>query len=160
MRVIGKSSKPTLPLFITEWSTSFSSRDPVHDSYISAAYILAQLKHLPAGVAGMSYWTFSDQFEENGPTPSPFHGGFGLLNAQGLPKPAFYAYHFLNQLDSRELVCSDPNAILMAPTAGGIRALFWNYTPPRQDAANQVYFTRNLPAARSDPVEVRVQHLS
>jgi beta-xylosidase len=31
----------------------------------------------------MSYWTFTDIFEENGPVPSPFHGGFGLINFQG-----------------------------------------------------------------------------
>jgi len=31
-------------LHYTEWSTSYSPRDPVHDSYISAPYILSKLK--------------------------------------------------------------------------------------------------------------------
>jgi len=33
-----------LPLYFTEWSTSYTPRDPVHDSYISAPYILTKLK--------------------------------------------------------------------------------------------------------------------
>jgi xylan 1,4-beta-xylosidase len=32
----------------------------------------------------MSYWTFTDIFEEAGPRTTPFHGGFGLLNYQDL----------------------------------------------------------------------------
>ena len=37
----------------------------------------------------MSYWTFTDIFEENGPAPTPFHGGFGLLNLQGIKSLRF-----------------------------------------------------------------------
>ena len=35
---------PHLPLYFTEWSTSYTPRDPVHDSYVSAPYILSKLK--------------------------------------------------------------------------------------------------------------------
>ena len=52
----------------------------------------------------MSYWTFTDVFEEAGPSPAPFHGGFGLLNEQGIRKPAFYAYEYLGRLGRTELV--------------------------------------------------------
>lgn len=39
----------------------------------------------------MSYWTFSDIFEEAGwPTTNiPFHNGFGLMNVFGVPKPGY-----------------------------------------------------------------------
>ena len=40
----------------------------------------------------MSYWTYSDLFEEPGPPTAPFQGGFGLLNPQGIRKPAYFAY--------------------------------------------------------------------
>jgi xylan 1,4-beta-xylosidase len=49
-----------MPLYFTEWSTSYTSRDPVHDSYLSAAYILSKLKASEGLVQGMSYWTYSD----------------------------------------------------------------------------------------------------
>ncbi len=40
-----KASKfPDLPLYFTEWSTSYNPRDLVHDSYISAPYISASSK--------------------------------------------------------------------------------------------------------------------
>ena len=38
----------------------------------------------------MSYWTYTDLFEEPGPPPTPFHGGFGLLNREGIRKPAYF----------------------------------------------------------------------
>src|SRR5919109_1005017 len=84
---IKASAMPNLALHYTEWSTSYSPRDPVHDAYISAAYILSRLKGSEGHAQSMSYWTFTDIFEENGPVPSPFHGGFGLINFQGLRKP-------------------------------------------------------------------------
>ncbi|RZM08239.1 MAG: beta-xylosidase, partial [Sphingomonas sp.] len=37
---IRASKFPTLPLYFTEWSASYNPRDPVHDSYVSAPYIL------------------------------------------------------------------------------------------------------------------------
>ena len=99
----------------------------------------------------MSYWTFTDIFEENGPVPSPFHGGFGLINFQGLRKPSFYAYQFLNRLGAEELVSNDPDSWITRG-GGGAQVLFWNYTPPQTNESNQVYFKRDLPSqrARSD----------
>ena len=41
---ITASAYPGLPLYFTEWSTSYTPRDFVHDSYISAPYILQKLK--------------------------------------------------------------------------------------------------------------------
>ena len=46
----------------------------------------------------MGYWTFTDIFEEAGPRMEAFHGGFGLMNTQGIKKPAYFAYQFLNNL--------------------------------------------------------------
>ena len=83
---IAASKYPDLPLFFTEWSASYNPRDPVHDSYISAAYILTKLKPTREYAQGMSYWTYSDLFEEAGPPPTPFHGGFGLMNREGIRK--------------------------------------------------------------------------
>ena len=154
------SPRPALPLIVTEWSASYSARDPVHDSYLAAAYILSRLKRVPPGVTGMSYWTFSDQFEENGPVPAPFHGGFGLLNAQGLPKPAFFAYRFLNQLGPTALACPDANAIAARDGHGGVQVLFWDYAPPaHQDQPNAIFFARDWPAAPAPSAAVRVDHL-
>jgi xylan 1,4-beta-xylosidase len=49
-------------------------------------------------VQGYSYWTFSDIFEENYFPSIPFHGGFGLMNIHGVPKPSYRAFELLHRL--------------------------------------------------------------
>ena len=150
-RAIESSAMPHLPFYVTEWNDASNSRDPVHNSYVQAAFILSNLRRLPAHLSGASYWTYSDIFEEAGPPPSPFHGGFGLLNAQGLRKPAFFAYQFLNQLGPTELQCSDPDA-WVCRAANGVQVLLWNYTGLAQKQG--AYFARDLPARPAAPVQI------
>jgi xylan 1,4-beta-xylosidase len=155
---IKSSPLPRLPLHYTEWSASYSPRDPVHDSYVSAPYILSKLKGAEGHADSMSYWTFTDIFEENGPVPSPFHGGFGLLNFQGLRKPAFYAYQFLNRLGDEELFTSDADS-WACRSERGVQVLFWNYTAPQTKESNQLFFKRDLPARDSGQVRVTLKGL-
>ncbi len=54
-------------------------------------------------VRGYSYWTFSDIFEENYFSSAPFHGGFGLLTIDGVPKPAYRAFELLHRLGDESL---------------------------------------------------------
>jgi xylan 1,4-beta-xylosidase len=147
-----------LPLFFTEWSASYNPRDPVHDSYIAAAYILTKLKATRAFAQGMSYWTFSDLFEEAGPPPTPFHGGFGLINREGIRKPAFFAYKYLNQLRGREVPAADAQAIV---TTGDNRTavLLWDWQQPKQELSNRPFFTKVLPARDAKPAELHFSGL-
>jgi xylan 1,4-beta-xylosidase len=155
---IKASALPNLPLHYTEWSTSYSPRDPIHDSYVSAPYILAKLKGTEGVADSMSYWTFTDIFEENGPVPSPFHGGFGLLNFQGLRKPAFYAYQFLNRLGDEELTDADSDS-WASRSARGVQILFWNYTSPNTKESDQKFFKRDLPTRDAGAAWVSVAGL-
>jgi xylan 1,4-beta-xylosidase len=93
----------------------------------------------------MSYWTFTDIFEESGPVPSPFHGGFGMINFQGLKKPSFYAYQFLNRLGDEELVSTDPDSWI-TKGEGGAQVLVWDYSPPVTKESNQVFYKKIVPA--------------
>jgi len=157
---IAASAFPGLELHFTEWSASYSSRDPVHDHYFSAPYILSTLKHVVGAATSMSYWTFTDVFEEGGPGPTPFHGGFGLLNLQGLRKPVFYAFQFLNQLGDTELENADPDSWACSGRDGA-QVLLWDlHTPEQGEVSNQTYFKRDLPAARSGNVKLRVSGLA
>ena len=115
-RQIAESAMPKLELHFTEWSASYTPADPIHDSYHSAAYILDKLKKSGDAAQSMSYWTFTDIFEEAGPRWEPFHGGFGLINYEDINKPAFYAYQFLNRLGPTELKDSDPSSWICADT--------------------------------------------
>ncbi len=155
---IAASKHPAAELHFTEWSASYSSRDPVHDHYFSAPFILSRLKRVAGAAHSMSYWTFTDVFEEGGPGPTPFHGGFGLLNLQGLRKPAFYAYQFLNRLGDTELENGDAQS-WACTSAEGVQILLWDLRTPAQDAPNQVYFKRDVPAAGVGDVKLAVAGL-
>ncbi len=150
------SGYPALPLYFTEWSTSYTPRDPVHDSYISAAYILSKLKASQGFTQGMSYWTFSDLFEEPGPPDAPFEGGFGLLNPQGIRKPAFFAYKYLHQLGDVELESGDRQSYVTR-SAQGIQILAWDFRTPVQDSSDRSYFTQIVAANQAPNLEISIQ---
>jgi len=157
---IDASPRPHLPIHITEWSSSYSPRDPIHDSYFSAPYILEQLKRTEQGIASMSYWVFTDVFEENGPPPTPFHGGFGLLNLQGIKKPAYFAYRFLNQLGPTELNNADAQSWVCRDENGGVQILFWNLTALTDGkVSNQGVFRKIQPAGNAEAVRLKLAHL-
>ncbi len=145
---ISDSKMPNLGLHFTEWSSSYTPADPIHDSYHSAAYILDKIKGADTSVNSMSYWVFTDIFEEPGPRFTPFHGGFGLLNYQGINKPAFYAYQFMNRLGETELQSSDAASWVCTDKSGGIQALVWDFSLPNPAPKenNQVYYKRDLPS--------------
>jgi xylan 1,4-beta-xylosidase len=149
---------PGLPLYFTEWSTSYNPRDPIHDDYLSAAFILDKLKKTEGGAQSMSYWTYTDLFEEAGPPPSSFHGGFGLVNREGIRKAAFFAYKYLNELEPQALFSRDPRAIL-SRSDSGFSGLFWDYTTPDQNESNRPFFRKLRPAAAAPSVDLKVTNL-
>jgi xylan 1,4-beta-xylosidase len=155
---IEASSKPGLPLYITEWSTSYNPRDPIHDAYLSAPFILNKLKGTEKDAQSMSYWVYSDLFEEAGPPPTSFHGGFGLVNREGIRKSAFFAYKYLNALGSQELRNSDEESWLTRE-GDNFAGVIWNYTIPDQKESNRPFFTKIRPAAKLAPVELNLSSL-
>ena len=156
---IEASSRPGLPLYFTEWSTSYNPRDPIHDDYLSASYILTKLRESEGLAQGMSYWAFSDLFEEPGPQTRPFDGGFGLMNPQGIRKPAFFAFKYLNELGDREISTGDAQSIATLKD-GQVRVLAWRYELPDQPVSNRPFFRQVREPAAAAPLEVMIEHLT
>jgi xylan 1,4-beta-xylosidase len=158
---ITNSSKPDLELHYTEWSASYTPADPIHDSYHEAAYILYKLKQVGAAANSMSYWVFTDIFEESAPRFEPFHGGFGLLTIQGINKPAFYAYQFLNRLGNIELDNSDSTSWICKDSQGNIQVLAWDFTNthPGDSVNNQVYYIRDLPSKSKGKLKININNV-
>ena len=69
---ISDSPMPGLELHYTEWSSSYTPSDPIHDSYHQAAYVLEKIKQVGDKANSMSYWVFTDIFEEAGPRFTPY----------------------------------------------------------------------------------------
>jgi xylan 1,4-beta-xylosidase len=158
---IKESTFPNLELHYTEWSASYTPADPIHDSYHEAAYILEKIKKTGNAANSMSYWTFTDIFEEPGPRTTPFHGGFGLINYQDIKKAAFYAYKYLNKLGDRELQNTDAASWACKDNKGNVQLLLWDFTRtlPDDSINNQVYYKRDLPSKEKGAVSVSIKSL-
>lgn len=156
---ISASAFPALPLYLTEWSTSYTPRDSVHDSYISAPYILAKLKASQGLLQGMSYWTYTDLFEEPGPPTAPFQGGFGLLNPQAIRKPAYFAYKYLHALLGDSLATNDSQAMFSGKD-GNVAAVIWDFEQPDQRVSNRSFYTKVIASHPAAPVHLRLTHLA
>jgi len=92
------------PVHYTEWNTSSNPRDPLHDEPYAAAFVTKTVMEANGLVEGYSFWTFSDIFEENYFPSMPFHGGFGLLNLHGIPKPTYRAFELLHHIGSQQFL--------------------------------------------------------
>jgi xylan 1,4-beta-xylosidase len=113
-------------IHLTEWSNSPSSRDSVHDSAFMTSYIIDQNWMSRGLINSLSFWAVSDIFEECRLGDTPFHGGFGLINAQGIPKASLHAYTLLAELGNQE-ISGGKNYAVTKRTDGTIVILLWNY---------------------------------
>lgn len=118
---------PEAELHITEWSSSPSSRDAMHDTLFAATYIARAYLRCADLADSICYWTFTDIFEEGGAGLGPFHGGFGLVNEQGIHKPTFHAFAMLERLGDRLLLSTPHGVITQQSESGVLTALFFNY---------------------------------
>ena len=157
---------PHLELHYTEWGSSYTSTDYLHDQYHQASFILDKLRKASPYVTSMSYWTFTDIFEERGPRFTPFYGGFGLMNYQSIRKPSFFAYKFLSQLGASDVAATDtasggPQSWITRTGNHQVQALFWNYSPiaPPAGQDDQSFYKQERPAAPAEPVALTLTHL-
>ncbi len=122
---------------------------------------LQKLKQVGNAANSMSYWVFTDIFEESAPRFTPFHGGFGLLTIQGINKPAFYSYQFLNRLGNTELVNNDSTSWVCKDSKGNIQVLAWDFTNthPGDSVNNQVYYIRDLPSKSKGKLKINISKI-
>jgi len=138
-----------LPVYYTEWCTSSNPRDPMHDDPYAAAFIVKTVLEANGLVQGYSYWTFSDIFEENYFPSVPFHGGFGLLNIHGIPKPSYRAYELLHSLGTELLTVEGHHETVDAWLIAGEKSatlMLTNFALPRHRIDTQ-QVTFNLKGA-------------
>ena len=120
-----------LPLYITEFNTSYNPFCPIHDTRYNAALCAALLSRLGDVADGYSYWTFGDVFEEQGIPTRPFHGGFGLMANGCIPKPTLWSFAFFSQLRG-EPVYRDEHAVAVRRPDGGYELVLWNLDGDRE----------------------------
>jgi xylan 1,4-beta-xylosidase len=85
----------------------------------------------------LSFWTFSDVFEEGGPIAKPFEGQFGLRAKGGINKPSFYAYELLHRLGDNRIANTSNHIIATETANGGLAIAAWNLVDPDQHGKTQ-----------------------
>jgi xylan 1,4-beta-xylosidase len=143
---IDASPTPHLPLFLTEWNVigAMEARDT---SYVGAA-LANTVRECDGNVDLMSFWTFSDVFEEGGPIPLPFTGGFGLRAKGGINKPSYYDFGLLHRLGTERLKNDSKDVIVTKASSGHLIIAAWNLADPGQagDVRTMEFEFRGLPA--------------
>jgi xylan 1,4-beta-xylosidase len=129
---IAASTMPKLPLIWSEFNASYKDERDVTDSTYMGPWLADTIRQCDGLVDMMSYWTFSDVFEEQGVVKTPFYGGFGLLAAGSIPKPAFGAFQLLHSLGNERVGLDSDSALLTRRKDGTLVLAVWNYSPPGQ----------------------------
>lgn len=115
-----------LPIHLTEFNTSYTSRGVIHDTTLNAALLAQQLSRLGDVNESYSYWTFGDLFEEEGVPFTLFHGGFGLVTQGCIPKPAFWTFDFYRQLWPDAVCRHRDGESLILERDGAFQGILWN----------------------------------
>lgn len=127
---IEASARPGLPLMWTEWNVpSFDTLNARDTTYVGAA-LADDIRQCDGLVTMMSFWTFSDVFEEGGPKREPFDGGFGLMAMGGIKKPSYSAFGLLHQLGNERIAQDASNVLVTRRPDGSLVIAAWNLVDP------------------------------
>jgi len=143
---IDTSALPHLPLFWTEWNVQ--GVDESRDTIFVGPALANTIRECDGKVNEMSFWTFSDVFEEGGPIPKPFEGDFGLRAKGGINKPSFYAFALLHHLGDERIAAASQNVIATKAADGSLVVATWNLVDSDQHgtARTMILVFRNVPA--------------
>lgn len=136
-----KAKAAGYPLFYTEWNCTSVFGAPGHDEKYSAAYAVKTILDLKGETGCFSFWCCSDLYEEIMFINKPFHGGFGLLNNLGIPKPSFWALHALARTYDKRIKLPDSGSspVEAATFSDGQRYQVFVYAQDPDPAADHEY---------------------
>jgi len=136
-RQIKSSQMPNLPLIWSEFNASYKNEPDVTDAVYMGPWLADTIRQCDGLVDNMSYWSFSDVFEEQGVVKTPFYGGFGLIAEDGIPKPAFNAFKLLHKLGEERIQLDSDSALLTRRKDGTLVLAVWNYAPPEEAGSSR-----------------------
>jgi xylan 1,4-beta-xylosidase len=124
------SAAPNTPILWTEYNATYMTQVEVTDSAFMGPWLANNIRECDGLAQMMSYWTFSDVFEEQGIVKTPFYGGYGLIAERHIPKAAFHVFEILHRLGDRRLPSDSQNALITQRADGTIVLALWNYAEP------------------------------
>lgn len=126
------SPRSELPVIFSEYNASYKNEPDVTDAVFMGPWLADTIRQCDGLVSNLSYWTFSDVFEEQGVVRQPFYGGYGLIAEEGLPKPAYNAFKLLHKLGDERISVNSASALVTRRADGTIVLALWNLFLPEQ----------------------------
>ena len=119
-----------MPLIWSEFNASYANHQEITDSIYMGPWLADTISQCDGMTQMMSYWTFSDVFEEQGVKQSPFYGGFGIVAEDGIPKPAYNAFKLLHMLGEERLPTTVKDVLATRRKDGTVVIAAWNLVEP------------------------------
>jgi len=126
-----------IPLHITEWNLTVSNRNILNDSCYKGAYVMKNLIQVLDSVDLIGYWFASDVFADFYDSNELLNGSGGIVSKDGIQKPVYYAFDFLNRL-GHNLLDKGENYIITDTGYNETRIACHNYK-----FVNHHYFMRD-----------------
>jgi len=96
--VLKNTSLKSKELYVTEWNMTSYNKNVINDSCYKGAYIVKNLIDCVGLADSIGYWVGSDLYGDYIEDTFFIHGSCGLLTKNGIRKPAWYAFDFMNSL--------------------------------------------------------------
>ena len=123
-------------IFVTEWDFSDSDNNVLNDNIFKGAWIMRNAINSIGFADIMGYRMGIDKITKEFTSDFLLSGRSGLLNHNGIEKPAFFAMRFLKE-SKESLLCRDDNGMVTTDDYGHFTILCHNYKHP-----NYHYFTQ------------------
>ena len=153
---IEASPYPHLPFILSEFNATIYTVPNMLDSVYMGPYMAQVIQGCAGKVDIMSYWSFSDVFEEQGVVRTPFYGGYGLIAEDRIAKPVFNAFAMFHGLGNTRLPAGNGPVLATRRDDGSIVLAMWNYAPP---VSTKTTYMDAAPKGSSKPFVVNVSHL-
>ena len=98
-------------LHMSEWNFTISNRNVLNDSCNQGAYVLKNCIDMNGEVDLMAYWHALDSYSDYYDADNVLNGDSGMISCDGIRKPSFYAYVFMNRL-LPNVIKKDENSII------------------------------------------------
>jgi len=149
---VARSARPKLPIIWSEYNATYLNDPNVTDSSFMGPWLANHISAADGLSDMMSYWCFSDVFEEQGIVKKPFYGGYGLIAAGHIQKAAFNAFALLHELGDERLETASGSALVTRRKDGSIALALWNYAEPGENAPDRAF---RIEAPRAKTMRIR-----
>ena len=139
------------------------NEQPITDSIYMGPWLADTISKCDGKTLMMSYWSFSDVFEEQGVVKTPFYGGYGIVAEDGIPKPAYDVFMLLHKLGEERLEAPMDAALVTRRKDGTIVLAAWNLVEPGAEGTDKtvtfdLYGAGGLHTEVKHKVEVEIKN--